>query len=120
MKVMADIFPASCVLADITYKGKFGDLQINDNELPQGVYRVTRARVVVFDNTVLIAVDAVSGPDLIFKEGYTRRISPANREGTHHVFTSSGKYLAFRRDDSCGCGSRLRRWNPYSNYTSSR
>lgn len=120
MKVVLDVFPASCVLADNTYRGRFGDLKVDDSEPPQGAYRVSRARVFVTDRDVVIAVDSLQGPDVIFKEGYTRRISPADREGTHHLFTVSGKYLSFRKDDSCGCGSRLRRWNPYSFYTSSR
>jgi len=121
MRILSDTFPANCVLADNTYTKALGTLELNDNALPQGVYRVSRARVFVTDTTVAIAVDSLQGPELIFKEEYKHRIAPANKSnGVHHIRTLSGKSLAWQRDDNCGCGSRLRAWNPYQNVTSTR
>ena len=32
--------------------------------------------------------------------------------------TVSGKRFAFKKDTNCGCGSRLRSWNPYKTLSS--
>jgi hypothetical protein len=34
-------------------------------------------------------------------------------EKVHRVITETGKLIAFKKDDNCGCGSRLRSWSPY-------
>lgn len=121
MRIVTDTFPANCVLADNTYLERLGTLELNDNALPQGVYRVSRARVFVTDTTVAIAVDTPEGPELIFREDYKHRIAPIDKNvGVHHIRTVSGKSLAWQRDDNCGCGSRLRNWDPYKIVTTTR
>jgi len=41
-----------------------------------------------------------------------------SRDVDSQLLTESGKGLAFRRQDNCGCGSRLRAWNPYKTLNS--
>jgi hypothetical protein len=77
---------------------------------PKGTRRLDRCRVAVFNDQVLIAVDSPSGPNLVFKEAITFY---EKFEKIHRVITETGKLIAFKKDDNCGCGSRLRSWSPY-------
>ncbi len=58
----------------------------------------------------MVVVDDPSGPKLIFNENITFH---SKDEKVHRVITESGKMIAFRKDETCGCGSRLRSWSPY-------
>jgi hypothetical protein len=51
-----------------------------------------------------------TGANVVFNETY---ISHSKIDRIHRVTTESGKLIAFSKDDNCGCGSRLRSWNPY-------
>lgn len=70
------------------------------------------ARVVLTDEVVVAVVDSPDGPRLVFQERYSSfdRARVAREVST--VVTQSGKTLTFRKDETCGCGSRLRSWNP--------
>jgi hypothetical protein len=58
----------------------------------------------------MIGLDSPEGPKLVFQEKYVSH----KKEGKHHIVqTIEGKTLIFRKDDNCGCGSRLRSWQPY-------
>ena len=37
-----------------------------------------------------------------------------------YIVTKTGKMVAFKLDRNCGCGSRLRAWNPYRHVYSSK
>ena len=84
-------------------------------------FEILSARVVVTDNEVLVAVDSPTGPVMVLRLPYT----PGNFEkgaklyDRSSVLASTGQRLTFRRDDSCGCGSRLRGWNPYATIVAS-
>jgi hypothetical protein len=81
---------------------------------------VEAVRILITDSHVLIAADSHSGPVTIFSE----RISQLNWSGSRNkessIVTESGKMLVFVRDDNCGCGSKLRTWNPYNTLHSSK
>jgi hypothetical protein len=106
-----DVFPAVVRVAppdsleDITDLTVYGDA-------PAGSRFLDRCRVVILNEVILIANDTPSGPQLIFRE---KLVETHHIEKMSHVKTISGKILAFRKDDNCGCGSRLRSWNPYGN-----
>lgn len=111
MRIFIDVFPALVRLAppgslsDITTLGVRGDA-------PEGTRRLDRCRVAVVDSMVRIAVDSPEGPSLVFQEQISRKVS---KDKTHWVLTDSGKILVFEKDNNCGCGSRLRNWNPFGN-----
>jgi hypothetical protein len=115
MRVLIDVFPALVRIAppgslsDITSFGVRGDA-------PQQTRRLDRCRVAVVDTMIRIAVDSPEGPSLVFQEQISERQS---KNKTHWVVTESGKILVFEKDNNCGCGSRLRNWNPFGNSISS-
>jgi hypothetical protein len=116
MKIRADVFPAVATLADA---GSLEDI----NELlprggaPKGSRKVDACRITLIDGLILIAVDSPTGPRLVFKEKVE---SYSKEEKIHRVKTETGKFIAFGKDNNCGCGSRLRTWNPYKNILTSQ
>jgi hypothetical protein len=59
---------------------------------------------------------------IVFQEKYSKDelLGPEGSKKTYKLTTESGKMLAFQKDTNCGCGSRLRSWNPYKTLTSQR
>jgi hypothetical protein len=112
MNVIFDLFPARVVVCP-------EGLSIQDPSTfswPDAIHvphsrRVEAVRVVITQQTVMIAGDSNSGPVLIFQEKY----DPATLVKTKKratLTTVTGKFLAIDKDENCGCGSRLRTWNP--------
>ena len=62
---------------------------------------------------LMVALDSPEGPKLVFREACHSYDRDENK--IHRAITESGKIISFRKDDNCGCGSRLRTWNPYGN-----
>lgn len=112
--IREDSFPATIV---ITAQDFPVDVQELSSRPPTpDAATLTITRVVVTHDRVLVAVDDVAGPKVVFSEG----INPVNHikgttERDSYVTTLSGKKLAWRKDPSCGCGSRLRSWRPFKN-----
>lgn len=106
-----DVFPAIVRVAPAGHLEDMTDLEMY-NEAPEGTRRVDRCRVVIVQDKILVARDSPTGPELIFREEVkeTRHI-----EKMSYAQTVSGKILVFTKDNNCGCGSRLRSWNPYGN-----
>ena len=75
-------------------------------------------RVIVTDEHIVVAKAPPSGPQIVFRETYSTFIPSKETTRDSYVVTSSGKMLAFRKDRGCGCGSRLRGWNPYNTINS--
>ncbi len=119
MKILSDVFPAIVLAAP---SGSFRDFMSLTTALPYppGAQSVDRARVIVFEELVMVAVDGVAGngPQLVFREAVRSMSISKDRSTDSRVLTESGKGLAFRRQDNCGCGSRLRAWNPYKTMNS--
>lgn len=91
-----------------------------DVEFPDKKYQhqdefvsIEGARVVLHENHVLIAIDAENGPQVIFFEKYDISDISKHPEENSTIYTKSGKMIVFRENRTCGCGSRLRGWNPY-------
>jgi len=114
MRVRADVFPAIIV---VTPNGSVSEDTIqslsarNTATYPEGARRLDRCRVAIIQDTILVAVDSPTGPTLVFRDDISYHSKDATRE--HRAVTVSGKGLAFIKDENCGCGSRLRSWNPY-------
>jgi hypothetical protein len=108
LRAVSDVFPALVWIAPPNSVG-LDELSI-PGPSAQGTRKVDRVRVVLLGDSILIAQDSPQGPTLVFREKYTHRHVDGKLQA---VLTESEKVVAFIKDASCGCGSRLRGWNPY-------
>ncbi len=116
MKILLDRFP--CHLAAIA-PNKLDDVtKLRSFEPTPGASYLEITRVVVTDDLVMVAKDSPEGPQIVFREAYETYIPSEKVDEDSFVVTSSGKMLAFKKDRGCGCGSRLRGWNPYKTLNS--
>lgn len=116
MHVVFDLFPARIFVAppsDELSSMSYEELTVLSSA--PGFRRVDAVRVVITEATVMVAADSPSGPMLIFQEKYDPASlqTQKNRSKPSRLRTLTGKVLVFQKDDNCGCGSRLRTWNPY-------
>ena len=120
MKVLHDIFPARVLVAPQNH-GIHAEQLTTKISQPQPPTRLVEAvRVLITDSRVLIAADSHKGPVTIFSEPIEQLNWSGNARTESSLTTSTGKTIIFVRDDSCGCGSRLRSWNPYNTLHSSK
>lgn len=113
MKIKYDLFPAHVAAAP---PGLLEDpLTLTSSPAPDGAYYIATARVIVTDTRIVIAQDSPDGASIIFNEPYDldNFYKSTKPELDSILITNSGKVLAFKKDTNCGCGSRLRSWNPY-------
>ena len=115
MRKIVDVFPAVVKLAP---PGSLSDITMlkTTGDAPQGTRKLDRCRVVVLQNTLLIAEDSPEGPRIVFREEVDLMVQDKKLT---NILTISGKIIAFMKDDNCGCGSRLRSWNPYGGFITS-
>ena len=111
MNVLHDVFPAFVAVAPEGVFEKVQDLE--SKPVSEGAYGLKKARIVISDERVLIAMDDPTGPMIVFNEPYETFYKSNVREENSYVITKNGKMLAYKYDPNCGCGSRLRSWNPY-------
>jgi len=110
-----DVFPALLRLAPSDSLSDITTLNIR-GEAPEGTRFLDRCRVVILRDQIMVALDSPTGPQLVFRE---KVVETRHVDKTSYAKTESGKILAFTKDENCGCGSRLRSWNPYGNIISS-
>jgi hypothetical protein len=116
MNKKVDVFPAVILIAPPDSLEDYKDLPVKGDK-PQGTRRLDRCRVAIVNSILHVAADSPEGPKLVFRErvlDYHKNLSNIS----HHAITESGKIIAFSKDENCGCGSRLRSWNPFGNYLS--
>lgn len=120
MQVSQDVFPAIILVTTPEFPTPANELSAAPPTKGDGAYQVNTARVVVSNNRILIARDSNEGPVIVFNEAIDPLSYYKNpdRKGTSYLVTESGKKIAFVKDSSCGCGSRLRSWSPYGFMTS--
>jgi hypothetical protein len=115
MRIVQDVFPCHLSVAPADYSEDFTSIRSKGN--PDGVFYRDITRVVLVEDetglTIWVAQDAPSGPQIIFQERLAEYIKADKPEQDAHAKTVSGKILAFSKDNNCGCGSRLKSWNPY-------
>ena len=124
MKIIYDVYPAKALVTPPrrdfdTYEFATMDFMTNIRDSR----RVDDVRIVITDEVVMIAAESSSGPVLIFQEKYDPQdiMLSKNKKDVSRVRTVSGKSIVFSRDEaSCGCGGRLRGWNPYRTVYSSK
>ena len=114
MKIDYDVFPAHASVASASYVGV-----LQAHPPTDGTAYLQTSRVIIFSvedsQVILIAQDTPEGAQVVFQEKIAEfDLSEVQYFGT----TVSGKRFAFKKDTNCGCGSRLRSWNPYKTLSS--
>jgi hypothetical protein len=118
MQIKHDVFPA---FVGVAPPGTYQTVQeLTSAPISEGATQVWKARVVVTDESVMVAVDGPEGPMIVFSEGISEFHKSNVKTEDSYVLTTSGKMLAYKKDENCGCGSRLRSWNPYRHVYSSK
>lgn len=118
MKILLDRFP--CHLAAMP-EGKVEDVTtLRSYEPTPGSTYLEITRVIVTEKQVIVAKDGNDGPQIVFREAYKTFIPSKEATKDSYIETESGKMLVFKKDTGCGCGSRLRGWNPYKTLGSDR
>lgn len=109
MKLQADVFPAEAIFAPA---GSVDDLDLftMESAIPEGGKKLGRIRIVILNDVIVVGQDSPTGIIVIFQDG-VREYKKEQR--VHKVRTLSGKAIVFTKDNNCGCGSRLKSWNPY-------
>ncbi len=79
-------------------------------------HQISIARVVQTESRVIIAQDSPKGPVIVYDQPYTDIPTWNGTEGSFHVGDTT---ITYKKDSACGCGSRLRSWNPYRNIVNS-
>ena len=121
MRILQDTFPALISVAGSPPpEGEF----IRPGTVNHRAKVVDRARIIVTENRVIIAVDGTSdeGPLIIFSQPYSggNFTKGSSVENPSILITDNGTYVSFARGEDCACGSRLRAWNPFRTLNSSR
>lgn len=110
MKIIQDLFPAEAVLR-VAYDQPLSEI----NFTLTNTHPIKDVRIIITATHIIMAQDGPGGPNIIFKEEYDPGLylRDTERRGVHRIQTLQGRQLAFQITSSCGCGSRLRSWNPY-------
>jgi hypothetical protein len=119
LKILADIFPAHLQVAPAN---TFSDVrELNPAPAKDGLFYVGTTRTLITEENdiqkIVVAVDSPDGAQIIFLEELEEALQ---EDKVYRAITKSGKMLAFTKDTNCGCGSRLRAWNPYRTLNSIR
>lgn len=115
MKKIVDVFPAIIKLAPPDSLPDFTMLNTT-GEYPKGTRKLDRCRAVMIGDVLTVVIDSPEGPKIVFRE----LVEDHQKSGkVHHFLTTSRKIIAISKDENCGCGSRLRSWNPYGSFATS-
>ncbi len=111
MRIAADVFPAVIAIAPE------GSIELSEllpkGQAPDKTRKVSRCRVVVLDNFLMIVRDYPDTPQkLIFREELLTLAK--DKDGVWRGVTENNKLIAFRKDKDCDCGTTLASWNPYA------
>lgn len=109
--IILDRFPCHLVAVPAGFTDDVSTLQ-SDPPTPGAKY-LEVTRVILTDEGIIVAKDGHEGPQIVFQERYETVDISKNPKNDTRVVTISGKMLVFKKDTNCGCGSRLRGWNPY-------
>lgn len=120
MRILQDIFPAVISMTR-TKPGDNSPLTAKNPATSLNAHKVDRARVIVTDERIIVAVDSPEGPTVIFNQAYDPDTAERSKNRNNDSFlttkTEEPIYVAYSRYDDCSCGSRLRGWNPFGRLT---
>jgi len=118
VQIKQDVFPAHLQVAQA---GSYATPQeMRSNPPMDDTYYLSKTRIVVTDKNIVVAHDSNTGPVIVFREEYVEHAKSNVDTEDSYVITVTGKMLVFSKDVNCGCGSRLRSWNPYKHLYSSK
>jgi hypothetical protein len=84
-----------------------------------GAKYVDTGRVIASEGILYVGVDSSTGPVTFFREAFIQQIDETN--SIARFVTESGKIISAKRDNGCGCGSRLKNWSPINSlYSANR
>lgn len=107
---MTDLFPAVASVyppeAVSVFEYPYSLIGFSD----RSAQNFTECRVIVHNNQVIVGATTARGPSVVFSDTVRELLvePPYTR-----VLTDSGSLVVFGVSKGCGCGSRLRSWNPY-------
>ena len=114
-RIIQDTFPAHLSVASADYSDDVFSINAQGN--PEEVYYRDITRIVLVEDekglSIWVAQDSPTGAQIIFQERLAEFYKADKPEQVSRAKTVSGKLLAFQKDSNCGCGSRLKSWNPY-------
>lgn len=120
--VKQDVFPAFVAILEAADPTLYTDMT-SAPLFPKNARQIIKSRIVVYADHVTVAVDGPSGPKIVFDEDIVPSSLIKTSSGGQtdsYLTTVSGIKLAYRKDMNCGCGSRLRSWNPYRHLYSTK
>jgi hypothetical protein len=111
--LVADMFPAlvSVYRPDVVLniKSPFGSVGLSD----EGAEKFSECRVIVHKNLIIVGAHTAVGVKTVFR-GEVEEVYKSDSRYTR-ILTRSGHLVVFAKSKGCGCGSKLRSWNPYGN-----
>jgi hypothetical protein len=114
MKISVDLFPCHFSVTPSGLYEDISELQAKPVKRSDKVFYVSKTRIVLWSegesSFITVASDSPEGPQIVFQQKYSEM---SENDGTYRLSTLDGKMVAFEKDSNCGCGSRLRSWNPY-------
>ena len=117
-RILLDVFPSNVIVAPPDFVADITELKPLP-DIPKTLYKDV-TRIIITDSRIMVAVDSPNGAQIIGNEEYETFIKGPKPDYLSYVITKSGKQIAFYKDNGCGCGSRLRSWNPYKTLYSTK
>jgi hypothetical protein len=112
--VLHDLFPA--VVGIAMPDDERTQEELSTIPFSKGIMMVTSARVVITNDSITIATDTPEGPKVAFSQPIDpdtfAKATDVRREDSR-ITTTNGIKVVYRKDEGCGCGSRLRSWSPF-------
>lgn len=108
---LCDVYPARAVVSlYYGFKDPEGEKISIEKRMSRELYAV---RVCVVAGWILIGADSPDGPVLVFSQKISDQHKiRTGKDAESFVITENGRLVVFKKDDECGCGSKLRAWNP--------
>ncbi len=82
-----------------------------------GGIHYNNARVIVHKNQIIVGIDSALGPQEALRDNIV--FFDVQKPFTR-LLTEKGLLVVFAKTGDCGCGSKLRGWNPYGNVVRSK
>lgn len=107
---MTDLFPALVAVYPpsvvFQWKTPFSNVGIAE----KGGTKFYESRVIVHKNLVTVGIDSPRGCQTVYQAPVVEVFKEAEYT---RVLTDDGTLVVFAKSKGCGCGSKLRSWNPY-------
>lgn len=117
--IIYDVFPADANFAAANHLSDVSELSVSLTPRDHQIAVVSEARIFVTDVLIVVVMDTPTGAQVVFQEQY-ETLLPPDASKVYRIVTKSGKMVAFKKNTSCACGSRLRALNPYKVLTSQK